>query len=131
MQPFQLTSGEIELYRQDDGTVDLVFYHLTEQGFLVPENEVAPEVLPSLTREDLTRLGGKLIRHGTHAVTQIPVSWANNIPIEPEDRVRIAMLRLLGCTCELPLLGYTGGKATDGPRCRLCNTGVIFESEEQ
>jgi hypothetical protein len=57
----------------------------------------------------------------------VPVEWRNELPLTTEERLRVALVRLAGCVCELPLLGYTGGKLIDGPRCRLCNCGIIFE----
>lgn len=59
-------------------------------------------------------------------IPDVPLHWNNAILMSGEDRARIALLRLAGCTCTLPLPGYTGGQATDGPRCRLCGTRVTF-----
>lgn len=61
----------------------------------------------------------------------VPLHWNNTILMSGEDRTRIALLRLAGCRCTLPLLGYNGGSVTDGPRCRLCNARVTFTPAER
>lgn len=45
--------------------------------------------------------------------------WNNNILMTKEEIRHIRLLRVYGCNCELPLLGYN---VDVGPRCRLCNT---------
>jgi hypothetical protein len=59
---------------------------------------------------------------------QAPKTWANDGPVSSEDVLRIALLRVAGCTCERPLLGNvmsdTEPGQSDGPRCRVCNVGV-------
>jgi hypothetical protein len=59
----------------------------------------------------------------------VPVHWAMETDLLTEaERRTIALLRIAGCECELPLLGHTmRGKESVGPRCRLCNTQVILE----
>ena len=59
-------------------------------------------------------------------IPDVPLHWNNRIPLTGEDRARVALLRLAGCPCTLPLLGYNGGALTDGPRCRACGTRVTF-----
>jgi hypothetical protein len=51
----------------------------------------------------------------------VPRAWADGTPLTSDERLRIALLRLAGCTCTLPLLGHTSGDVRSGPRCRLCN----------
>lgn len=59
----------------------------------------------------------------------IPTHWSNDLPMSTEERLRIALVRLAGCKCGRPLLGYTGGSLMDGPRCRLCDSGIEFEEQ--
>ncbi len=42
----------------------------------------------------------------------------DGVQIDPPDAGALAVLRLAGCTCDEPLIGYRPGV---GPRCRLCN----------
>lgn len=59
----------------------------------------------------------------------IPKQWANNDYIANEDRLCMYLVRLAGCECERPLLGWheveehVGGmvERVQVPRCRLCN----------
>lgn len=67
----------------------------------------------------------------TEPVTvNVPRHWRNEIPVTEADRLRIALLRMAGCQCELPLLGCEmNGQEIAGPRCRLCNTRVRMEPQ--
>jgi len=49
----------------------------------------------------------------------LPRYWAHGGEIGPNSLSQIALLRVFGCYCDLPLLGWIDNK---GPRCRLCNT---------
>ena len=44
-------------------------------------------------------------------------TWENDIPFSRQEKIHINLLRVAGCKCDLPLLGYIPGK---GPRCRVC-----------
>jgi hypothetical protein len=61
-------------------------------------------------------------------VPGVPAAWKNGQPVTDEERARIALLRLAGCTDELPLLGWRAavGIAMTAVRCRLCNAEVAF-----
>jgi len=61
----------------------------------------------------------------------IPATYRNSIPIPEDSRYRMIILRLAGCECEIPLLGYEmDGETPCGPRCRTCNTGVRITDKE-
>lgn len=59
-------------------------------------------------------------------IGDVPGKWASGELIAPEERCRIALLRLAGCTCELPLPGYNPDSLM-APRCRACNTRVFLD----
>lgn len=68
----------------------------------------------------------------------IPTHWVNGEAFTMCERLQVAMLRIAGCECELPLLGcHKIEHPWDMwlPRCRLCNTETSLppspEEEEQ
>jgi len=64
-------------------------------------------------------------------VEKVPVAWASGEPVSREDRIKIALLRLAGCSCELPLIRHAydeHGKLNDGVRCKVCGTMARFET---
>jgi hypothetical protein len=63
-------------------------------------------------------------------VENVPQSWCNDIPFTQEDLLNILLLKVAGCTCDLPLLGETcagRGKELYVPRCRVCNTEIRID----
>lgn len=60
-------------------------------------------------------------------VGDVPVKWASGGTISEDDRLRMALLRVAGCRCELPLLGFNP-ESFKAPRCRSCNA-VVFMNE--
>lgn len=69
-------------------------------------------------------------------IPDVPTMWRNDLEVSYADRVSIALLRIAGCRCELPLLGYcmTGGAQSAqiaGPRCRTCSIRVQMTAPER
>jgi hypothetical protein len=54
------------------------------------------------------------------------MKWANNISMTPLEEKYVKMVRAVGCTCELPLLGYIPNQ---GPRCRICCVEAFEKTE--
>jgi hypothetical protein len=62
-------------------------------------------------------------------IGNIPTHWANGDPITTEDRFAIALLRLTGCACELPLLRTARDDhwlLAHGPRCKSCDRQMLL-----
>jgi hypothetical protein len=61
-------------------------------------------------------------------IDDVPEVWASGDKIPEPDRLKIALLRIAGCTCELPLIRHShdGSGYNAGPRCKVCNTQVIL-----
>lgn len=62
----------------------------------------------------------------------VPDQWVSGERIGWDERAEMALLRLAGCTCSLPLLGgaldTTGNSYTQvAVRCRLCNVSVYLD----
>ena len=57
----------------------------------------------------------------------VPELWSGGRERIPEtERLKMALLRVCGCSCTLPLLGcaMNDDGTVAGPRCRLCNVKV-------
>lgn len=54
--------------------------------------------------------------------------WANWFAYGQDDALNVAIVRMYGCRCVFPLLGWTvppeWSSSSMTPRCRTCNTDV-------
>jgi hypothetical protein len=60
-------------------------------------------------------------------ISNVPKYWAHGGEVSYQDRLGIALLRLAGCQCELPLLRTSydaSGVLSTGPRCKSCDRKV-------
>ena len=76
----------------------------------------------------------KSVRDWNHElrIQDVPSHWRNNIEASWRERCEIALLRMAGCKCELPLLGgymeeYGNTYIQASVRCRLCNVSVYLD----
>ena len=51
--------------------------------------------------------------------------WSNNILASSEEDEAIVLLKIAGCLCCLPLIGFIPDK---GPRCRVCGVESKFKT---
>jgi hypothetical protein len=57
-------------------------------------------------------------------IGDIPRTWAHGNPVNVNDRLRIALLRQGGCTCEYPLIRSA---RNGGPLCKVCGVQVFLD----
>ena len=57
---------------------------------------------------------------------EVVETWANGQELTEEEKKYIEILRLAGCTCDLPLLGYI---PQQGPRCRMCGAEGAYHEQ--
>lgn len=62
-------------------------------------------------------------------VNNVPGKWADGTSVLRMNRLYIALLRVAGCSCELPLIRNARDENwdfNDGPRCKVCNRQVTL-----
>lgn len=62
---------------------------------------------------------------------KIPRTWVNGQPLTDREMMHCALLRLGGCPCELPLLGFVmADSKIRGVRCRVCCNDYTWDFQE-